>query len=68
MKIPKNKPKPVVNEQEAQSEMVETAAPMALSRNREGAAMAVAADAALEQDVSVSKSKADTGKQHEDVT
>ena len=61
--FPKNKPKPVVNEQEAQSEMVETAAPMALSRNREGAAMAVAADAALEQDVSVSKSKADTGKQ-----
>ena len=59
--FPKNKPKPVVNEQEAQSEMVETAAPMALSHSREGAAMA--ADAALEQDVSVSKSKADTGKQ-----
>ena len=63
--FPKNKPKPSkpeVNGQEAQLDMATAAAPMALSRSR-ASTEAVAADAALEQDASVSKNKADADKQ-----
>ena len=63
--FPKNKPKPSkpeVNEQEAQLDMAAAAPPLALSRSR-ASTEAVAADAALEQDASVSKIKAGAGKQ-----
>ena len=63
--FPKNKPKPSkpeVNEQEAQLDMAIAAPSRPLSRSRVSTE-AVAADAALEQDVSVSKNKAGADKQ-----